>query len=136
MQHTQWANPDLKKQEPQAQEPIVLDNRAFDIIDGDKKSLDYLDYSGTIAKGTLAASGVIKLCPECAAQFKHSDYMTPPIKRQLPPVELLDEPIENEWDNIFALSDEGRNDIEATPEEENFFRHKPPIDYMAEAYAC
>lgn len=91
--------------------PVVLDNRSFDLKDGDEKMLDYLNYSGTVTKGSLAARGVIKLCPVCEKEFRR-DYgaIANPIKKEglikIPPeVEEVDDDIQNEWDNIFL----GRN---------------------------
>jgi len=92
--------------------PIELDNRAFDIKDGNKKSLDYLDYSSTITKGTLAANGIIKLCPASEGEFmKHYGTIAPPIERfykdeeDIPKEPCDEEEIENEWDNIFLARD-------------------------------
>ncbi len=97
----------FRQRETEAQNPIILDNRSFDLEDGDEKMLDYLNYSGTIAKGNLAANGVIKLCPNCTNEFKQ-DYgaIAVPIHREPPekiPIEDEDDydDIENEWDNIF-----------------------------------
>jgi len=88
--------------------PIEHDNKAFDIVDGNNKMLDYLDYSGTITKGTLAANGIIKLCPNSFDKYK-KDFgaiATPKIQKPIEYVqEYTDEEdedtFENEWDNVF-----------------------------------
>lgn len=97
----------FKGREAEVQEPLVLDNRSFNLEDGDSKMLDYLNYSGTIAKGSLAADGVIKLCPVCEKEFRR-DYgaIANPIKKERPekiPIETEENcgEFENEWDNIF-----------------------------------
>ncbi len=88
---------------------LELDNKAFNIEDGGKKSLGYLDYCGTIAKGTLAAQGIIKLCPSCKGKFMEHYGASAPIRsassanqEYAPSIPREDaEEIENEWDNIF-----------------------------------
>ena len=86
---------------------LELDNKAFNIEDGGRKSLGYLDYCGTIAKGTLAAQGAIKLCPSCKGKFMEHYGASAPIRsinqENTPPIphEDTEEKIENEWDNIF-----------------------------------
>lgn len=97
----------LLQQNPAIENPIELDNKAFDIKDGAKKSLSYLDYQGTLAKGTLAAEGIIKLCPSCKGKFiDHYGASAPPISKKVQECETIDdndeeEQVENEWDNIF-----------------------------------
>ncbi len=84
-----------------AQNPIELDNKSYDLIDGDKKSLDYLDYYGTLTKGALAAEGIIKICP-CSKgdNIDHYGASVPTIK-QAQNQEEPEEEFKNEWDNIF-----------------------------------
>ena len=92
-----------------ADDPIELDNKAFDIKDGAGKSLGYLDYYSTLAKGDLAARGVIKLCPACKGKFiEHYGATAPPFKKAEIPPDLPsenDDDIDNEWNNIFLNRD-------------------------------
>jgi len=104
----------IQEQTSPAQNPIQHDNRAFNIENGDMKTLDYLDYSGTLAKGALAANGSIKLCPKCNYPYKKDYGAYSPYERNNISKEVQDddiyEPI-NPWNDIFS-----------PPEEENFFK--------------
>ena len=95
--------PKIKERASAVQNPIILDNRAFDIENGDTKSLDYLDYYGTIAKSSLAAEGIIKLCPmKDNFKYGYGAIAHPVIKTSPPEVEeAQEEEFGNEWDNIF-----------------------------------
>ena len=107
---------ELKQRQINVDNPIELDNKAFDIKDGDKKSLDYLDYYGTIRKGALAAQGAIKLCPSCKGQFAEHYGVSAPINKSCDEIaqdELpeYEEDIENEWDNIFLNKEDENNNF-------------------------
>ncbi|MBR2069680.1 MAG: hypothetical protein IJ877_07975 [Candidatus Gastranaerophilales bacterium] len=155
LREAQLSNPRFKEPELGAQNPIIRDNRAFDIVDGDKKTLDYLDYSSTITKGTLAANGSIRLKPNCNQEFKHDygafapehDYMANIPRYPLSQEEYTkDDDLDNEWSNIFLKQNEGEYDIpkddDPYPEdnitdtgEDNFFKYKPNPELVMTAYA-
>ena len=91
--------------EPCEEVNIEHDNKAFDITDSTRKSLDYLDYHGTLAKGALAAQGVIKICPSCKGKFNEHYGASVPIcahsiNKNIEQ-NLQNDDLENEWDNIF-----------------------------------
>ena len=96
----------VREQKEEVQNPIELDNRSFNLIDGDNKTLDYLDCTGNMVKGHLGAKGVIKLCPYCKKELNKA---TNPIKEEknkapisYPELEETNEnKYENDWDNIF-----------------------------------
>ena len=94
----QLEKPKLRKSEVAAQNPIEYDNKPAGIENGDMKSLDYLNYSGTIVKGTLGAKGEVKLRP-----CNYGTYS--PYERENEIIEPIDkepeEEFENTWDNIF-----------------------------------
>ena len=86
-------------------EPIKLDNKSFNIPDGSEKMLDYLNYAGTITKGSLAADGIIKLYPNSYDIYKR-DYgaVANPIKHNIQttaPSQEDNDNLDNEWSNIF-----------------------------------
>ena len=96
----------LSEQKTPVDNPIELDNKFFNIEDGSRKSLDYLDYYGTLAKGTLAAEGAIKLCPACKGKYiEHYGVSIPynerPEKSIVIDTAPEDDDYQNEWDNIF-----------------------------------
>ena len=111
---TRLVAPAPKEREIAVQNPIELDNKAFNIENGDMKTLDYLDYSSTLAKGALAACGSIKLSPK-SAQMYSKDYgaYSPHERRALANEDNEDcDEFSNSWDNIF---------LEQNPED-NFFK--------------
>ena len=119
----QFSRPNLKEPEIAVRNPIERDNRAFDIENGSKKTLDYLDNASTIIKGALAASGSIKLCPKCGYDFKRDYGAYSPYERKNEAIEIKDkaqcDEIENSWDNIFL----NRNNCD------NFFENDKCAQY-------
>ena len=92
------------------QNPIELDNRAFNIPDGDKKMLDYLDYSSTMTKGALAAIGSIKLPHKSNYNYEHDYGAYSPYEKKQLSKKLENEEFINSWDNIFLNNDEINSD--------------------------
>ena len=96
------------------QNPIELDNKAFDIPDGDSKMLDYLDYSSTMTKGALAACGSIKLHPKSEYKYDRDYGAYSPYEREKTIKSEDDDGYINSWDNIFLKAENNQNG-------ENFF---------------
>ncbi len=99
------------------QNPIELDNKSLHLIDGDKKTLDYLDNSSTMIKGALAANGSIKLCPKRDYKYERDYGAYSPYERlktiDLPSVDdENDEEFDNSWDNIFLRQSNDENFFE------------------------
>ena len=104
--HTKIPKRDLKERKVSIQNPIEQGSRTFNITDGDKKSLDYLDCASNITKATLAANGVIKLCPKCnGLHGNHYGAIAAPLYAQSKSENTIkeedNEDFKNEWDNIF-----------------------------------
>ena len=122
LQKLRFGKPTFKGEEPGADNPIIRDNRAFDIVEGDKKTLDYLDYSGMLTKSNLAACGKIKLYPYGSGAMANPIGIKEPCK--IADKDDKEEDFENEWDNIF-LKKENSPDIEDNENSsENFFTYQ------------
>ena len=96
----------LREETGPADNPIIRDNKSFDLPDGNEKSLDYIGYMGMLNKGNLAAHGVIKLYPYGtgvlavpSSSVKFEDSPSEGAYKEIP--EEDDMNFENEWDNIF-----------------------------------
>ena len=119
LQKLRFGKSAFKAEEPGADNPIIRDNRAFDIVDGDKKSLDYLNYSGMLTKSNLAACGKIKLYPYGSGAMANPIGIKEPEK--ITDKDYKEEDFENEWDNIF-LREGSSSDIEDNESDrKNFF---------------
>jgi hypothetical protein len=110
MENTYHPGGTLKFKNPFEEEEIVeLDNRDLKIDNGDKKTLDYLEYYSRITQGSLAAIKAIKLCRN---KFGECTPVANPIRQSIvneadiADIEEEDDDFINEWQNIFALNNQ------------------------------